>query len=167
VTNHDQMQELLDSFFSDLLGTEIQRPFTLNLLNCHRDPVDLSDLESPFSEREVQDTIASLPNDKAPGPDGFTGRFYKSAWHIIKTYIMAVLEYLRFGNAHSLGLLNSAYLVLIPKKTDALSARDFRPISLIHSFAKLVTKLLANRLGPHLQKLVAANQSACERKIDS
>jgi hypothetical protein len=50
--------------------------------------------------------------------------------------------------------------VLIPKKTDALSARDFRPISLIHSFAKLVTKLLANRLGPHLQNLVAANQSA-------
>jgi hypothetical protein len=73
---------------------------------------------------------------------------------------MAAVEYLRFGNAHSLGLLNSAYLVLIPKKTDALSARDFRPISLIHSFAKLVTKLLANRLGPHLQKLVAANQSA-------
>jgi hypothetical protein len=69
VTNHDQMQELLDNFFSDLLGTEIQRPFTLNLLNFHRDPVDLSDLESPFSEREVQDTIASLPNDKAPGPD--------------------------------------------------------------------------------------------------
>jgi hypothetical protein len=43
---------------------------------------------------------------------------------------------------------------------DALTARDFRPISLIHSFAKLVTKLLANRLGPHLQELVAANQSA-------
>jgi hypothetical protein len=116
VTNHDQMQELLDNFFSDLLGTEIQRPFTLNLLNCHRDPVDLSDLESPFSEREVQDTIASLPNDKAPGPDGFPGRFYKSAWHIIKTDIMAALDFLRFGNAHSLGLLNSAYLVLIPKK---------------------------------------------------
>ena len=160
VTNHDQMQELLDSFFSDLLGTEIPRPFTLDLPNCHKDPVDLSDLESPFSEREVQDMIASLPNDKAPGPDGFRGRFYKSAWHIIKTDIMAALESLRFGNAHSLGLLNSAYLVLIPKKANALSARDFRPISLIHSFTKLVTKLLANRLGPHLQKLVAANQSA-------
>jgi hypothetical protein len=125
VTNHDQMQELLDSFFSDLLGTEIQRPFTLNLLNCHRDPVDLSDLESPFSEREVQDTIASLPNDKAPGPDGFTGRFYKSAWHIIKTDIVAALNYLRFGNAHSLGLLNSAYLVLIPKKNGCLVSQGF------------------------------------------
>jgi hypothetical protein len=160
VTNHDQMQEPLDGFFSNLLGAEIQRPFTLNLTNCHSGPVDLSALESSFSKREVQDTIASLPNDKAPSPDGFTGRFYKSVWHIIKTDIMAALESLRFGNAHRLGLLNSAYLVLIPKKADALSARDFRPISLIHSFAKLATKLLANRLGPHLQKLVAASQSA-------
>jgi hypothetical protein len=62
-----------------------------------------------------------------------------------------------------LGMLNSAYLTLLPKKVDALSARDFRPISLIHSFAKLVTKMLAIRLGPYLQELVASNQSAFVR----
>jgi hypothetical protein len=43
---------------------------------------------------------------------------------------------------------------------DASSAGDFRPISLIHSVAKLVTKLLANRLGPRLHELVESNQSA-------
>lgn len=40
---------------------------------------------------------------------------------------------------------------------------DFRPISLIHSFAKLVTKIMANRLAPLLPRLVAANQSAFVR----
>jgi hypothetical protein len=44
--------------------------------------------------------------------------------------------------------LNSAYLTLIPKKVDAAVARDFRPISLIHSFVKLVTKIMANRMPP-------------------
>jgi hypothetical protein len=67
------------------------------------------------------------------------------------------------GNAHKSGVLNSAFIALLPKKVDALIARDFRPIRLIHSFAKLVTKMLANRLGPHLQELVAANQSAFVR----
>jgi len=38
--------------------------------------------------------------------------------------------------------------------------KDFRPISLVHSFAKLVTKLLANRLAIRLQQLVSPNQSA-------
>jgi hypothetical protein len=125
VTNHDQMQEVLDGFFSSLLGAEIQRPFTLDLLNCHRNAVDLSALESPFSEKEVQDMIASLPNDKALGPDGFTGRFYKSCWHIIKTDVMAALETLRHGNAHKLGPLNSAYLVLIPKKNGCFDSQGF------------------------------------------
>ena len=41
---------------------------------------------------------------------------------------------------------------------------DFRPISLVHSFAKPVTKVMANRLAPLLPKLVSANQSAFVKK---
>jgi len=47
-------------------------------------------------------------------------------------------------------LLNSVYITLLPKKDDAASIKDFRPISLVHSFAKLITKLLANRLASRL-----------------
>jgi hypothetical protein len=122
--------------------------------------VDLSDLECPFSEREVLDTIACLPSDKAPGPDGFTGRFYKSCWNIIKVDLLAALYIIHQGNVQRLGQLNSSYIILIPKKMDASLAGDFRPISLIHSVAKLVTKLLANRLGPRLHEFVESNQSS-------
>lgn len=37
---------------------------------------------------------------------------------------------------------------------------EIYPISLIHSFVMLVMKILANRLAPHLDTLVAANQNA-------
>jgi hypothetical protein len=73
---------------------------------------------------------------------------------------MAAIMTLFQGDNRKLWLLNSAYLTLIPKKDDTISAKDFRPISLIHSFAKLITKILANRLAPLLDSLVAANQSA-------
>jgi hypothetical protein len=56
--------------------------------------------------------------------------------------------------------LNSTFITLLPKKVDAQQPRDFRPISLVHSFAKLVTKILANRLASHMDQLVAKNQSA-------
>jgi hypothetical protein len=46
------------------------------------------------------------------------------------------------------GTLNSAYITLLPKKEGAEQPKDLRPISLVHSFAKLITKLLANRLAP-------------------
>jgi hypothetical protein len=43
--------------------------------------------------------------------------------------------------------------------------KDFRPISLVHPFAKLVTKLLANRLSWKLEQIVPLNQSAFIRGI--
>ena len=52
------------------------------------------------------------------------------------------------------GILNTAYITLLPKK----EAADFQPISLVHSFAKLITKLLVNRLAGY--QMVSANQSA-------
>jgi hypothetical protein len=61
-------------------------------------------------------------------------------------------------------MLNSAYITLIPKKTEADQVKDFRPISLVLSFAKLVTKILANRLAGHLDQMVSSNQSAFIKK---
>jgi hypothetical protein len=46
----------------------------------------------------------------------------------------------------------------------ALYAKDYRPISLVHSFTKLVTKVLANRLAGKLHEKVSTNQSAFIKK---
>jgi hypothetical protein len=60
----------------------------------------------------------------------------------------------------NLHLLNSAFITLIPKKEGAVYVKDYRPISLVHSFARLITKVLANRLAGRLHELVSLNQSA-------
>lgn len=57
-------------------------------------------------------------------------------------------------------LMNTAFITLLPKKADADQAKDFRHISLIHSFAKLIMKILANRLAGRLDGMVSNNQSA-------
>jgi len=72
---------------------------------------------------------------------------------------MAAILTLQQGDVRKLWLLNSAYLTLIPKE-EAYLPTDYRPISLVHSFAKLVTKILTNRLASMLKELVATNQSA-------
>jgi hypothetical protein len=63
-------------------------------------------------------------------------------------------------DARSLYLVNQAYIFLLRKKPDAQLVADFRPTSLIHSFIKLFTKVLAVRLAPHIDGLVCTNQSA-------
>jgi mannosylglycoprotein endo-beta-mannosidase len=57
-------------------------------------------------------------------------------------------------------LLNSASIVLLPKKNDAVEAKDYRPVSLLHSVTKLLCKMMANRLAPELHNLVSPGQSA-------
>jgi len=125
--------------------------------------MDLSALDNPIMEEEVCETIKSMPLDRAPGPDGYTGRFYKACWQVIRADLMAAIITVQQGQARRLGLLNVAYITLIPKKNDAVAAKDFRPISLVHSFGKLLTKILANRLAPLLDSLVSSNQSAFVR----
>jgi hypothetical protein len=63
-------------------------------------------------------------------------------------------------NFTNMSRLNSAYITMIPKVEGADQVKDFRPISLVHSFAKLVTKVLANRLAKKLNEIVSPNQSA-------
>lgn len=117
-------------------------------------------LEPIFTEEEVWETIKTLPSDKTPGPDGYTGRFYNVCWHIIKVDLMAALSRVLQSDVSKLHLLNSAYITLLPKTADTLEVKDYRPISLIHSFAKLVTKIMANRLAAKLSVLVSSNRSA-------
>jgi hypothetical protein len=116
-----------------------------------------------ISEEEVWDTIKSLLADRAPSPDGYIGQLFKSCWQLIKADFMAAIMVLQQRYARKLWLLNSAYLTLIPKKAEALHPEDFRSISLIHSFTKLVTKIMGNCLAPLLNDLVATNQSAFVR----
>ena len=160
VTSQEDKHAAFFEYFDGLIGTPLVRASTLDLDFFHREGIDLSALDAPITEDEVWLTIKNLPADRAPGPDGYTGRFYKSCWQIIKSDLMAAILTLQQGDARKLWLLNSAYLTLIPKEEEAYLPTDYRPISLVHSFAKLVTKILANRLVPMLKELVATNQSA-------
>jgi hypothetical protein len=67
-------------------------------------------------------------------------------------------------NAQGFEWLNSACIVLLPKKADTTRVTDFRPISLIHSIANVFPKLLANKLAPRLNSLVSYCQSAFVKK---
>jgi hypothetical protein len=51
-------------------------------------PIDLSDLDRPFSFEEVDLLIKELSVDKAPGLDGFNGLFIKNAGLLLKMIFM-------------------------------------------------------------------------------
>ena len=56
--------------------------------------------------------------------------------------------------------LNATFIALIPKKNDASNIRDFRPISLVGSLYKILSKVLANRLKQVLDQLTSESQNS-------
>jgi hypothetical protein len=75
----------------------------------------VNQLDEPFSEEEVRSAIAEMLDEKAPGPDGFTGVYYRTCWEIIKNEVMAAFHCFYNQTAWPLTKLNGALLSLIPK----------------------------------------------------
>lgn len=167
ITEQTRKEEIFTEAYEQLLGRASARAADLDLSFLDMETHDLSDLEVIFTEEEVWNTIKELPTDRAPGPDGFIAAFYQKAWPIIKNDVMAMIMKLYVGDGRGFGKLNRAHIVLIPKKPDAESVGDYRPISLPHSAAKLFAKMLANRARRRMKEIVAANQSAfiCGRHL--
>jgi len=153
--SHQDKQTIVVDHFSNAMACPHERTRDFNWDALQLQNPDLTSLDDPFSEQEIRHAIKQLPSDKAPGPDGFTGNFFKSCWHIIKQDVVAAVNSFHSLRCADLNLLNKANIILIPKKEGAESIQDFRPISLIHAVAKIISKLLALRLAPFLNELVA------------
>ena len=150
--------------FDEIMGRPPQRITDLNWDSLGITQHDLRGLDVPFTEDELKNVINQMPFDKAPGPDGFIGAFIKSCWDIIKDDIIAAANSFYSLRCRSLQIINSANIVLLPKKEGADAITEFRPISLIHSFVKILTKALALRLAPYMNSIVSTNQSAFIKK---
>nr|CAD1830600.1 unnamed protein product [Ananas comosus var. bracteatus] len=88
--------------------------------------------------------------------------FYQRFWNLLKDDIMGVFNSFYYSTTN-FDRVNSGWLCLIPKKIEAnvaLSANDFCPISLVHSVAKLISKVLASRLQLLLGGLINPHQAA-------
>jgi hypothetical protein len=145
ITDQERKVETFTEAFFQLLGRVQPREHTLDLEALDIPTAELQDLDAMFTEEEIWGVVKDLHPDRAPGPDGFTGAFYQRAWPVIKGDIIAGLLKLSVGDGRGFARLNRALITLIPKKPDATEVKDYRPISLVHSFAKLFSKLMATQ----------------------
>ncbi|KAG7563869.1 Reverse transcriptase zinc-binding domain [Arabidopsis suecica] len=146
--------QLIPNDYEGITITDLQQ-----LLPFRCSAVDQQSLIRTVTDEEIKKVLFSMPNDKAPGPDGYTSEFYKAAWEIIgKEFTLAIQSFFTKGFLPK--GINSTILALIPKKTEAREMRDYRPISCCNVIYKVISKIIANRLKTVLPKFVAGNQSA-------
>jgi hypothetical protein len=116
VTEHVPEEEVIHNHLNSAMERGEPRIHDFNWDAIHFDDPDLRSLGEPFTEEEVQNAINRKPRGKAPGPDGFTGIFFKKCWDIIKLEVMNVIHLFGSLHAENFHWLNSANIFLLPKK---------------------------------------------------
>ncbi|XP_071698919.1 uncharacterized protein [Rutidosis leptorrhynchoides] len=116
-------------------------------------------LEEKFSDEKIWEAIHECASNKAPGPDGFNMRFFKKFWAIIRDDLVQAINWFWLTGEISEGC-NSSFITLIPKKKDPVNLNEYRPISLIRSYYKIIAKLLSIRIPKVIPSLVGFEQSA-------
>lgn len=98
-------------------------------------------------------------NDKAPGPDGFTFKFLKNYWDLIKGDVIMLVKDFESSGILAKGC-NSSFISLIPNSNDPLYLKDYRPINLVGCLYKVLSKILVNHLKRVLDKIICPEQTA-------
>lgn len=116
-------------------------------------------LTAPIQACEIKDTLFSIGNEKAPGPDGFSAGFFKATWHIIgEDFTAAIADF--FSSGKLLRQINATNICLLPKIPNLELPSDFRPIACCNVIYKTITKLMASRLQAILPSIISPNQGA-------
>ena len=112
---------------------------------------DRVSFQSPISIQELNHAIRKINSNSCPGPDGLTGRLLRFIYNICpRLFCHAINNELFAGKCEGKEIMLRR-LIFIPKPTDKITIKRYRPISLLSSFYKLGDSCAVNRLVSGLQ----------------
>ena len=116
--------------------------------------------DEDYRADELTEALTRMKNVKSPGTDGLTPEFYKTFWHILANdFTEMTNEVLRRKRLTK--TQRQALLISISKKGDRTDLSNWRPIFLLNTDYKIITKAMTNRIKVTLNHTISKYQTAC------
>mgnify|MGYP000969782452 CR=1 FL=1 len=109
VEDHADKESIMFQAFKQQLGTCSEPNMKFNISCLLRQQVDFDSLTTPFTHDEIDAVVKEMPPDRAPGPDGFNGTFFRACWSIISADLMAAFHQFYRLAGGNLDVLNLAF----------------------------------------------------------
>nr|GFD01638.1 RNA-directed DNA polymerase, eukaryota, reverse transcriptase zinc-binding domain protein [Tanacetum cinerariifolium] len=116
----DQVAMQFVKHFQNFLGKVVAvEDYDLGRLKCKTVCDDAELMVMNVSDREIKEALFDICDNKAPGPNGYSAKFFKSAWSVIQKEVCeAIKEFFRCGKL--LGEFNATLITLVPKSKTPL-----------------------------------------------
>ena len=133
-----------------------------NFLEKHNSPrlnqEEIENINRPITSTEMETVIKNLPTKKSPGPDSFTDELYQTFREEVTPIFLKLFQNIAEEGTHP----NSFYkatITLIPKSDkDFTKKENYRPISPMNIDAKILNKILSNRIQQHTKRIIHHDQ---------
>ena len=140
--NLEEMDRLLEKF---------------NLIRLIQEAIEI--MNRLITSPEIETVIKKIsPENKSPGPDGFTGKFYQTFRDNLMPNLLKLFQ--KIGEERTLpNSFYKAIITLMPKPDKDITRKEnYRPISLMNIGAKILNKIPANRIQQHIKRITHHDQ---------
>ena len=151
----------LDGCVERFLGPDICSNPLVTAMRLTEDEKDR--LDRGISLQELDKALETSNKKSAPGIDGVSNRLIEKIWQFIRKPLLRYAECC-FRKGGLTKTFKTACIKIIPKKGDLSRIKNWRPISLLSCYYKLISRVINARLGTVIHKVTGRCQKAYNNK---
>ena len=127
--NLDEMDRFLEKF---------------NLTRLNQEEIQI--MNHPITSTEIKIVIKNLSKNKSPQPDAFTGEFYQTFRQQLMPILLKCFQKITEEGTFPNSFYDATITLISKPEKDNTIKENFKPISLMNIDAKILNKILPNRI---------------------
>ena len=156
-TDNAEIEKIIRDYYEQLYGNKLDNLEEMdkflekfNLPRVNQEDIEI--INNSITSTEIETVIKNFPQNKSPGPDGFTREFYQSFREELMAIPLKLSKNYR-GRNTSKFILWGHHHPNTKTRQRQNKKENYRPITLMNINVKILNKITANRIQQYVKKL--------------